>query len=110
MNEKAVVATSSREKRIKTNSAVKINLTAYKECHNYHLKAIVLDFFYLNADEMHQQQCECTFTLCNAKIIRNKNVFLKDIKAVKHNLSTGWHWTGVNLAQRRRYKFSWIIN
>lgn len=63
MNEKAVVATSPRETRIKTNSAVKINLTAYKKCHNYHLKAIVLGFFYLNADEMHQQQCEFTFTL-----------------------------------------------
>lgn len=32
---------SAREKRIKTNSAVKINLNAYKSCHNYHLNAIV---------------------------------------------------------------------
>lgn len=40
---------STREKRIKTNSAVKINLTAYKNCHNYHLNAIVLrSVFYLH--------------------------------------------------------------
>lgn len=100
---------STRENRIKTNKAVKINLTAYKKCHNYHLKAIVLGIFYLNADEMHQQQCECTFTLCDAKLIRSENLFLQDIKAVKCNLLTGWHWTSLNLG-RTRYKFSWIIN
>lgn len=95
MNEKAVIATSTREKSIKTNSAVKINLTAYKKCHNYHLKAIVLGLFYLNADETHQQQCEGTFTLWR-EIIRIKNVFLKISKPLKKiygPVDTGQAWT-----------------
>lgn len=63
---------STREKRIKTNSAVKINLTAYKNCHNYHLNAIVLrSIFYLDC---RRNACDTlwNFTISHAKIDANE--------------------------------------
>lgn len=77
---------STREKRIKTNSAVKINLTAYKNCHNYHLNAIVLvASFIFSADETQEQQ-STPYNVSGKYYQIYFRRYLKAIIALKSNL------------------------
>lgn len=77
----------AREKRIKTNSAVKINLTAYKNCHNYHLNAIVLPASFIFTTGGTTLSDTTKFQANIIKIYSRR--YPKAIKALKSNLWTG---------------------